>query len=162
MRAHFRRRSLRGGVVAAFAVSWLACSAADSEPEVAAPAAPTAVARLPDARIRIADPVDIDVSVHTAPGHRVLPPRLPSRLSGFDNIEWLDVAVDREQLRWVHHHRIRLRALETGQFEWPAIELTVAAPDASLARTSLPPLTLDVVSILAEHPGRTAPFGTRT
>ena len=111
--------------------------------------------------IRIADRPEIDITVTTAPGHRVLRPEPPESLAGFEIIEWRRLPVVREPGRWLHHHRVQLRALEIGRFEWPVLQLTVAADDDAQTRLELPPITLEVGSILDEHPNRTTPFGAR-
>ena len=128
---------------------------------VSAPDAPRATAVLRTMEIRIADRPDIDISVTTAPDRRVLRAEPPESLAGFEILEWQTLPVVREPRRWVHRQRVRLRALEIGRFEWPALRLTVVARDGTQTTLELAPIALEVGSIMDEHPNRTAPFGAR-
>jgi len=127
----------------------------------APPITPHATAVLRANRIRIADRPEIDIDITTAPGQRVLRFEPPESLAGFEILAWRRLPVVREPRRWLHRHRIQLRALEIGRFEWPALRLEVATDDDTLSVLELPPIELQVASIMHEHPNRKVPYGAR-
>jgi hypothetical protein len=150
-------------LVALALLAWLAgCSAPRTDSANAPPELPQASAVLRTAAIRIADPVEIDIRVTTAPGRRVLRPELPADLAGFEILDWQLLPVVREPGLWIHDQAVRLRAREVGRFEWPALRIPVLKADGTRTALELGAIALDVRSILREHPHRTAPFGART
>jgi hypothetical protein len=137
------------------------CSDPGSDRGTTPPVGPRVTAVLRATEIRIADRPEIDITVTTAPGQRVLRFDPPESLAGFEILDWRRLPVVREPRRWLHQHRVQLRALEIGRFEWPALQLTVVASDAVRTALELPPIPLEVGSVMSEHPNRTAPFGAR-
>jgi len=127
----------------------------------ATPITPHATAVLRTMQIRIADRPEIEIDITTAPGQRVLRLEPPESLAGFEILEWRRLPVVREPQRWLHRHRVQLRALEIGRFEWPAQRLEVASDDDTRSVLELPPIELPVGSIMAEHPNRRVPYGAR-
>jgi hypothetical protein len=69
--------------------------------------------------------------------------------------------VEREATRWVHRTRVRVRAREVGAATWPAGVVEVEAPGGAVERLELPPLEIEVVSVLPEFPEQLFPFGVR-
>jgi hypothetical protein len=143
-----------------FFVFALALCAACEEPRaperLAAPATPRASAILDPPQIRIGDRAALEVAIIAPPGHRVLPFAPPETLPGFEILSAETLGVEREPSRWIHRTRVHLRARDVGSFVWPGGSVEIAPPDGSPSR-----LTLAVVSVLPEYPGRMAPFGAR-
>jgi hypothetical protein len=137
------------------------CSAPETDAAAPPPKAPIATAVLRASEIRIADRPEIEISITTAPGWRVRPSEPPAALVGFEILEWRALPVVRDAQREVHRRRVRLRALNVGDFVWPALSLEVAAPDGARTTLALPPIPLRVDSVRGEYPGRSAPFGAR-
>jgi hypothetical protein len=137
------------------------CSDPGNDPGMSPPAAPHAAAVLRTAEIRIADRPEIDITVTTAPGHRVLRLEPPESLAGFEILDWRRLPLVREPGRWLQRHRVQLRALEIGHFEWPELKITVATDNDTRIELELPPIALEVDSIMDEHPNRNTPFGAR-
>jgi hypothetical protein len=69
--------------------------------------------------------------------------------------------VETEAARWIHRTLVRVRPRDVGSFVWPASRIAVAAPDGAQTEVELAELPIQVVSVLPEHAGRTAPFGPR-
>jgi len=143
-------------------------SAASAQTQPAPPPAAAAVAPAvrgalvlePD-RIRAGEVAALEIVVTTPPGHRLLPIVLPSELPGFWILDAETLAVDKQDGRWIHRTRVRLRARELGQFVWPAQPVEIEAPGGTLQRLVLDGRPLEVVSVQTDFPGRDVPFGLR-
>jgi hypothetical protein len=137
------------------------CNEPGNDRVTSPPVTPHAIAVLRAAQIRIADRPEIDITVTTAPGQRVLRLQAPASIEGFEIIASQRLPIVREPQQWLHRHRFQLRALEIGHFEWPAQQLTVASDDGARTRIELAPIELEVASIMNEHPNRTAAYAAR-
>ena len=145
----------------------LACGPRTAEsPPAAGPAPPPATLRasivLEPPRIEIGDVFMVELAVVTPPEHRVAPAPVPKAVPGVAIVDASVPSVERQPGRWVHRQRFRARARSTGPLLWPALEVTVAAPDGAeqVLRTAARPF--EVVSLLEEHPERRSPFGFRS
>jgi hypothetical protein len=157
-----RRRLAVLGLVAALA----GAARAQTQPAplpaapAVAPAVRGAVVLEPD-RIRAGDVAALEIVVTTPPGHRLLPIVLPTELPGFWILDAETLAVEKQEGRWIHRTRVRLRARELGQFVWPAQPVEIEAPGGTLQRLALDGRPLEVVSVQPDFPGRDVPFGLR-
>lgn len=125
-----------------------------------APAVRGALVLEPD-RIRAGEVAALEIVVTTPPGHRLSPIVLPTELPGFWILDAETLAVEKQDGRWIHRTRVRLRARELGQFVWPAQPVEIEAPDGTLQRLVLDGRSLEVVSVQPDFPGRDVPFGLR-
>jgi len=137
------------------------CDAPGPDAGALPPTAPTASAMLHSNEIRIADRPEIEITVTTASGWQLRPPEAPAAFAGFEILEWRELPVVRDGQREIHRRRVRLRALDVGDFVWPALSLEVTAPDGARTALTLPPIPLRVGSVRGEYPGRSEPFGAR-
>lgn len=126
------------------------------------PATPRASIVLEPPRIEIGDVFTVELAVVTPPEHRVAPAPVPKAVAGIAIVDAPLPSLEQQPGRWVHRQRFRARARSTGALLWPALEVTVAAPDGSeqVLRTEARPFV--VVSLLEEHPERRSPFGFRS
>lgn len=69
--------------------------------------------------------------------------------------------VRREELRWTHRTRIRVRGREAGTATWPALDLSLEGPEGERWTLLTDARPLEVVSILEEFPDRVSPFSYR-
>jgi hypothetical protein len=140
--------------------------APEAESAAPAPATPPLSLRasvvIEPPRIEIGDLFDVEVAVVTPPGHHVPPAPVPKAIPGITVVAAERPDVVREAERWVHRQRFRARARATGQFVWPALELTVEAPDGALTRVPAAERPFEVASLLAEQPERREPFSLRS
>jgi hypothetical protein len=112
-------------------------------------------------RIRAGEVATLEVVVTTPPGHRLRPIVPPAELPGFWILDAEALQVEKEDGRWIHRTRLRLRARELGQYVWPAQPVEIETPDGATQRLVLDGRPLEVVSVQAEFPGRSVPFGLR-
>ena len=157
-----RRRLAALGLAAALA------GAAHAQTQPAPPPAAAAVAPavrgavvLEPERIRAGEVAALEIVVTTPPGHRLSPIVLPTELPGFWILDAETLAVEKQDGRWIHRTRVRLRARELGQFVWPAQPVEIEAPGGTLQRLVLDGRPLEVVSVQPDFPGRDVPFGLR-
>jgi hypothetical protein len=157
-----RRGFALAGIVVALAGGARAQTARD------APATGSAVAPgirgalvLEPGRIRAGDVAALEIVVTTPPQHRLRPVAPPAELPGFWILDVEALPVEKEDGRWLHRTRVRLRARELGQFIWPAQAVEIEAPDGTTQRLVLEGRPLEVVSVQPEHSGRSIPFGLR-
>jgi len=125
-----------------------------------APAVRGALVLEPDS-IRAGEVAALEIVVTTPPGHRLFPIVLPTELPGFWILDAETLAVEKQEGRWIHRTRVRLRARELGQFVWPAQPVEIEGPDGTLQRLVLDGRPLEVVSVQPDFPGRDVPFGLR-
>ena len=153
------RAALKRALAAALVA--LACSgeAADVAPET--PVTPQAAVLIEPPRLRVGDVAAIEVVVVTPPGHRVHPLKPPASVPGLWLLDAEALPVESTRARQLQRTRIRVRARETGSFEWPALRVEIE--DASGARSEL--LTaarpIEIVSVLPRFPERVEPFSYR-
>lgn len=112
-------------------------------------------------RIRAGDVATLEIVVTTPPDHRVRPVVPPPALPGFWILDAESLPIEKEDGRWIHRTRVRLRARELGQYVWPAQPLEIETPDGATQRLVLDGRPLEVVSVQPEFPGRSLPFGLR-
>jgi hypothetical protein len=146
-------------LVAAFITS--ACGEAGPDAGPVAPTTTRAVWVLEPSRIAVGDVAVIELAAVTPPGHTVKPLEPPNELPGFWVLDSEAMPVLKEPSRWVHRTRLRVRARAVGRFVWPGDILQVEAPDGTLDPLVVKSLPLEVVSELAEHPERLAPYDLR-
>lgn len=145
----------------------LATGAAQAQEPARAPS-PVAVAPgirgtlvLEPGRIRAGDVAVLDVVVSTPPGHALRPVAVPTALPGFWILDAVAQPVEKEDGRWIHRTRVRLRARELGQFVYPEQPVEIEAPDGSRQPLAIQGRPIEVVSVQPDFPGRSAPFGLR-
>ena len=143
------------------------CVAAHAEPGAAPPAA-EAVApgirgalALEPGRVRAGDVATLEIVVTTPPGHTLRPVVPPTELPGFWILDAQALPVEKQDGRWIHRTRIRLRARELGQYVWPAQPVDIDTPDGRTQHLVLDGRPLEVVSVQPDFPGRSVPFGLR-
>lgn len=138
-----------------------ACGEAEPDSSRAAPTSARAVWVLEPSRIAVGEVAVIELAAVTPPGHAVKPLEPPNELPGFWVLDSEALPVLKEPSRWVHRTRLRVRARDVGQFVWPGDILQVEKPDGTLEALVVKSLSLEVVSELAEHPERLAPYDLR-
>lgn len=147
----------------AFAVALvaLACSGEPAGVPPETPVTPQAAVLIEPPRLRVGDVAAIEVVVVTPPGHRVHPMKPPSSVPGFWLLDAEALPVESARARQVQRTRIRVRARETGSFEWPALRVEIE--DASGARSELVTAArpIEIVSVLPSFPERVEPFSYR-
>ncbi len=150
------KRALAAVIVA------LACSGEPAPTPPRAPVTPQAAVVIEPPQLRVGDVAAIDVVVVTPPGFRVYPLKPPSSVPGLwlldANTRPADVDADRQ----LQQTRIRVRARETGSFEWPALRIEIE--DASGTRSELVTAArpIEIVSVLPNFPERAGePFSYR-
>ena len=154
-----RRSPMRSAIVAAIVA--LACGGEPVAVPPVAPVTPQAAVVIEPPQLRVGDVAAIDVVVVTPPGHRVLPLRPPSSVPGLWLLDASALPVEAADGRLLHHTRIRVRARETGSFEWPALRLEVDDPSgvrSELVTTARP---IEIVSVLPTFSERVEPFSYR-
>lgn len=150
---------MRSAIVAAIVA--LACGGEPVAIPPAAPVTPQAAVVIEPPRLRVGDVAAIDVVVVTPPGHRVLPLRPPSSVPGLWLLDASALPTESADGRLLHHTRIRVRARETGSFEWPALRIEVDDPTgvrSELVTTARP---IEIVSVLPTFSERVEPFSYR-
>jgi len=141
----------------------LACTPDDQTvPRYAPPSRAQASFVLEPTRIAVGDVVELLLAVVTPPDHVARPWPPPETLPGFRVLDSKRIPTERRSGRWVHGTRLRIRALEVGRFEIPRAAVEVEGPDGDVEGLAVPALPLEVVSTLADHPGRATPYGVRT
>jgi hypothetical protein len=116
---------------------------------------------LEPARVRIGEPVALELVVVTPPGHHVQPIEPPTAVEGFWLLGVEPLPVEREPTRWIHRTRLHLRARELGVFLWPVQKVEIDGPDGARAQLEVPAHTIEVASVLPEHAQRSTPYGLR-
>lgn len=112
-------------------------------------------------RLGVGQVAQLDRVVVTPPGFVPQPFAAPEALEGLWVLGAEVLPVEKRPERWIHRTRVRIRARATGEFVWPQRTLRVEGPDGAESELSLPPLVIEVVSVLPEFPGRASPFGVR-
>jgi uncharacterized protein (DUF58 family) len=133
----------------------------DPPPTPAAPPAPRAALLLEPPRLLVGEVATLELAIVTPPGHAPLPYAPPGEIPGLSLVSVEALPVETEAARWIHRTAVRVRSRDTGSFVWPASRVAVEAPDGSHTEIELAELPIEVVSVLPEHAGRTAPFGPR-
>lgn len=103
---------------------------------------------------------EVVIAVQTDAHHRVLPWTPPE----LKHIEVVSLEEELEELqgdRWLHRTRIRLRALESGEFSWPALSLVIEAPSGEQVALELPAQPFEVRSLLKSQHVDRQPYGLR-
>lgn len=149
------KRALAAAIVA------LACSGEPVTAPPSTPVTPQAAVVIEPPRLRVGDVAAVDVVVVTPPGHRVHPVKLPSSVRGFWLLDASALPAETGDGRQLQRTRIRVRARETGSFEWPALRVEIE--DASGARSELVTAArpIEIVSVLPSFPYRVQPFSYR-
>jgi hypothetical protein len=131
-----------------------------SEPAAAAPE-PAAALSIEPPLLAIGDVATLELVVATPPEHRVLPlvPPDPADLPGLWLLDVETLPAETGPVRWVHRARLRVRPRDVGVHAWPALAVEVEDPEGGRRRLEIPARTIEVVSVLPDHAGRTGPFG---
>jgi hypothetical protein len=137
------------------------CSGESSDVNWLTPAASRATLLFAADSIAIGEIGVVELAVVTAPDHQVRPFRAPDTLDGFWLLDAEPSRIERQSTRWIHRTRIRIRAREVGNFEWPEGSIEVEAPDGSVVPVTFGALPLEVGSVIADPPQRDAPYGAR-
>ena len=139
----------------------LACSGEPARVPAETPVTPQAAVVIEPPRLRVGDVAAIEVVVVTPPGYRVHPLKPPSSAPGLWLLDAEALPVEADRARQLQRTRIRVRARETGSFEWPALRVEIE--DASGARSELVTAArpLEIVSVLPSFPERLEPFSYR-
>jgi hypothetical protein len=153
---------MRAAVIAAAAAVLVASGCRDTAPpEAQAHALPRAAVVLEPPRIGVGQVATLEIAVAAPPEHSLRPLALPEPPAGLQVLGVDALPVEREPTRWLHRTRIRVRAREVGELEWPGGVAEIEAPDGSLASIALEPLEIEVSSVAPEFPERKLPFGLR-
>jgi len=139
----------------------LACSGEPAAVPPETPVTPQAAVLIEPPRLRVGDVASIEVVVVTPPGHRVHPLKPPASVPGLWLLDAEALPAETSGARAVRRTRIRVRARETGSFEWPALRVEIE--DASGARSELVTAArpIEIVSVLPSFPERVEPFSYR-
>jgi len=145
----------------AAAIVALACG---GEPATAPPGAavtPQAAVVIEPPRLRVGDVAAIEVVVVTPIGYRVYPVKPPASVPGLWLLDAIASPIETDAARQLQRTRIRVRARETGSFEWPALRVEIE--DTSGARSELVTAArpIEIVSVLPSLPARALPFSYR-
>ncbi len=108
---------------------------------------------------RIGEVARLDAVVTAPPGYTPAPFEAPQDVPGFEVLGSEHRAVEKQPRRWIHRTRLRLRARDVGRFEWPATHIEIESPEGLQTQLTLEPLTLEVRSVMIEHPDRNTPYG---
>jgi hypothetical protein len=149
------KRALAAAIVA------LACGSEPAAAPPSAPVTPRAAVVIEPPRLRVGDIAAIDVVVVTPPGHRVHPVKPPASVPGLWLLDATVLPTETDAARQLQRTRIRVRARETGSFEWPALRVEIE--DASGERSALVTAArpIEIVSVLPSFPERVEPFSYR-
>ena len=154
--------------VALAGLAWLlamgaAAEGPDPPPAAVAPVAPgiRGILALEPGRIRAGEVASLEVVVTTPPEHALRPVVPPDSVPGFWILGSELLPTEKEDGRWVHRIRFRLRARELGQFVWPSQPVEIESPDGATQRLVIEGRPLEVVSVQPDFPGRDTPFGLR-
>jgi hypothetical protein len=145
----------------------LALGAAAEGPDPAAVAAASVapgirgILALEPGRIRAGEVASLEVVVTTPPEHVLRPVVPPDSVPGFWILGSEVLPTEKEDGRWVHRVRFRLRARELGQFVWPAQPVEIETPDGATQRLVIDGRPIEVVSVQPDFPGQDTPFGLR-
>jgi hypothetical protein len=141
----------------------LACTPEDrAVPRYAPPSRARASFLLEPTRIAVGDVVELRLAVVTPPEHVARPWRAPVTLPGFQVLDSQQLATEKRPGRWVHDTLLHIRAREVGHFEVLQSAVEVQGPDGGVETLTVEALRLEVVSTLADHPGRSTPYGVRS
>ena len=134
------------------------CSADDAT-RVAAPVHPRAAWVLEGGAPRIGEVAQLDAVVTTPPGDLPAAFDAPRDVPGFElqgSESWTTL---KRPGRWIHRASLRIRAREVGRLEWPAAQIEIESIRGERTRLTLEPLTIEIRSVMAEHPDRDTPYG---
>ena len=149
------KRALAAAIVA------LACSGEPVPAPPRAPVTPQAAVVIEPPRLRVGDVAAIEVVVATPVGYRVHPVKPPSSVPGLWLLDATALPAESGDGRQLQRTRIRVRARETGSFEWPALHIEIE--DARGVRSELATAArpIEIVSVLPSFPERVEPFSYR-
>jgi len=155
---------MRGRALAGLApLLLLACGSA---PEEGPRRAPVTVSRaswvLEPPELALGEVGELELAVVTPPGHHPRPWRAPEAPPGLWVLDSETGEVRKEDARWIHRTRVRVRARDVGALVWPGTTLAVDTPEGEVERVEVEPLAIEVRSALDAHAGRTTPYGVRT
>jgi hypothetical protein len=136
------------------------CRAGSDAPSRALPL-PRARLVLEPPRVGVGQVATLELAVATPPGHQLRPWPAPDSAPGFWILEAEVLPVERQESRWIHRTRLRVRARDVGRFTWPGGAVDVEAPDGRVETLRFEALPIEVASLLPEYPDRFAPFGPR-
>jgi hypothetical protein len=153
------RAALKRALAAALVA--LACSGEPARVPPETHVTPQAAVLIEPPRLRVGDVAAIEVSVVTPPGYRVHPLKPPASVPGLWLLDAETLPVEADGVRQLQRTRIRVRARETGAFEWPALRVEIE--DAGGARSDLVTAArpFEIVSVLPSFPERVEPFSYR-
>lgn len=112
-------------------------------------------------RFGVGQVTEVEIAVVTPPDRRVLPIAPPKELPGFWLLDTEPRPVEQRDDRWIHRTRFRLRARAVGVHTWPALSVRIEGPGDTISPLEIAARELEVVSVRADHPERTTPFGLR-
>jgi len=145
------------------AIVALACGGEPATAPPSMPVTPQAAVVIEPPRLRVGDVAAIDVVVVTPTGYRVHPVKPPSSVPGLWLLDATSLPAEASEGRQLQRTRIRVRARETGSFEWPALHVEIE--DASGVRSELVAAArpIEVVSVIPTLPEHVVePFSYRT
>jgi hypothetical protein len=139
-----------------------ACACAEREaPRHLAPAQARAALVLEPPQVAVGDVADVMLTVVTRPGTQVAPVETPPPIAGFWWVEREDEQVMKEPERWLHNTRLRIRAVEVGNFEFPGGRVKATSAEGAEEEIAYAPLAIEVVSSLGAESAQRVPFGLR-
>ncbi|HEY8492654.1 MAG TPA: hypothetical protein VIN04_02105 [Myxococcota bacterium] len=141
----------------------LACSEPAGRTPGAAPPAPRAAVVIEPPQLRVGDVAMVEVAVTTPPGY-ALRPVTPPDAALLGPLWLLDaeaLPVVKQDQRWLHRTRLRVRAREIGTGTWPSLALELIGPEGARTTLETEPRPFEVVSILPRHADRAEPFPLR-
>jgi hypothetical protein len=151
---------MRGAIATLSCALAIACAGEPSDAENPPGAATVARASLllEPPTIGLGDVTTAVVLVTTPPGHRVLPLANPE-VPGVWVLQSLVDPTEKSPARWLHRTRIRLRPRETGNYLFPASQVTIESESGDRKTLDVAEREFHVASVLPQFAERTAPFG---
>lgn len=141
-----------------------ACRGGDAADSGAlAPPTPRATVVIEPPRLRVGDVAVVEVAVATPPGF-AMRPLAPPDAAALGPLWLLDaeaLPVEKQGQRWTHRTRLRVRAHAVGPGTWPALAIELVGPEGGPTRIATAARPFEVVSVLPEFAGRSAPFPLR-
>jgi hypothetical protein len=153
-------RALRVLAALAPALAWVACGASEEPSVYRAPAQARAAWLLEPPVVAVGEVATLDLAVVAAPGTALRPFELPSRVDGFFVLDRESPERVEQPERWIHHTRLRVRAIEVGRFEVPGGSVEVESREGGTQVLHYEPLPVEVVSVLGQA-SRQSPYGIR-
>ncbi|MCP3986351.1 MAG: hypothetical protein GY723_18380 [bacterium] len=150
------------------AITWgallalMACSEAQPPARPPAPVTPAAALILEPPHLEIGETATLEVAIAVPPGTRVGPVPAPDETPGLWILDVDGPSESNSPERDVHRTRFRIRARETGSFEWPASEVRIILPDDREQVLEVPARAFQVRSVAQDVPGQLTFFSYRS